>query len=177
MKDELLKNGLYRSTYRPGELELQDGVTLIHSDLLVKDQPLQTLLDSVGQLDAITLWFAGVHKARSATELAKHFEVEGDADHRELVEDFTLQIGHERLRSGGWLQLVIRAGFQDAGMAQSEMGRIYGDWLQGQPFVLKTVTARPYDEPQQGQGISVKSLAAEVNQLPNFAISLLIQKV
>lgn len=175
MRDSVLDNGFHLSTYDEGALELQDGITLVQSDVVVQDPALEQLLDRLGPVDAVTLWFSGIHKARSAMELARHYEIKSDADHRTLVEDRALAIADERLRPGGLLHVVSRVAANEIeAVAQHSAGE-YAAWLEGWPFALETVAAIPYHEPEDG--IRVRSRDARVNTMPGYALSMLIRRI
>lgn len=173
-RDEILESGRYVSTYH-GPVETgSHGVTLVQSDVIVQDPELERVLDGVGPLDAVTLWFSGIHKARSATELVRRFEIKSDADHRTLVEDRVLAIACERVRPGGVIHLVTRAGALDIEQVANDMGLDYADWLNGTPFRIETVGSIAYTEPTGG--IVVRSRDKEVSAMPNYAISILIRR-
>ncbi|MFN3473053.1 MAG: class I SAM-dependent methyltransferase [Blastomonas sp.] len=174
VRDEVLPSGHYVSTYHGAVQIGSDGVTLVQSDVIVQDPELERVFDAVGALDAVTLWFSGVHKARSATEIVRHFEIKSDADHRTLVEDRALAIAGERLRPGGVLHIVARAGAIDIDQIAHNMGLDYSDWLRGAPFRVESVGSIPYTEP--ANGIVVRSRDSGVSAMPNYAISVLIRR-
>ena len=169
-----LPSSLHLARYADSAIVDQRPLTLVQSDLLMRDEKFEQLLDSVEPFDAVTLWFSGVHKARSATELARYFEIAGDADHRELVEDRTLGIACKRLRVGGWLHLVVRVAANDMEAVAHATAKTYAEWLQGAPLAMETFYAIPYSEPNDG--IRVRSPDTTVNTLPSYAISMLIRR-
>ncbi len=173
-RDEVLPSGRYVSTYHGAVQIGPDGVTLVQSDVIVQDLELEGVFYEVGPLDIVTLWFSGVHKARSATELVRHFEIKSDADHRKLVEDRALAIAGERLRPGGVLHIVARAGAIDIDQVAHDMGLDYSEWLGSTPFRVESVGSIPYTEP--ANGIVVRSRDSGVSAMPNYAISVLIRR-
>jgi len=173
-RDRVLTSGRYVSTYHGSVKIGSDGVTLVQSDVIVQDLELERLFEAVGPLDAVTLWFSGVHKGRSATEIVRHFEIKSDADHRTLVEDRALAIAGERLRPGGVLHIVARAGAIDIDQVAHDMGLDYSDWLRGTPFRVESLGSIPYTEP--ANGIVVRSRDSAVSAMPNYAISVLIRR-
>ena len=172
--NRVLPNGYLMSTYPEGNLIDQGSVTLVQSDVIVQDRALDRLLNTVGPFDAISLWFSGVHKARSATEIARHFKVKSDADNRELVEDRVLSVAGERLRPGGVLHLVNRVGAINIKAIGHEIAQTYGEWLEDMPFKLEAFSAISYQEPEGG--VLVRSTDAGINAMPNYAISMLIRR-
>jgi SAM-dependent methyltransferase len=176
MQDEVLPSGRYRSTYRRGAIVGQEQIALVQSDLLVRDIEFERYMDAIGPLDAITLWFSGIHKARSSTEVARVFEVKSDSDHRELVEDASLELAERRLRPGGSLQIVIRGGFPSPQLARSTVAESFGPVLEDRPLRLRSITPTHYKEPAASAAIRVRSTHAAVNALPNYAVSILVEK-
>jgi SAM-dependent methyltransferase len=174
MTDAVLPDGQYLSTYRSHPIESAGAVTLIQSDLMVRDDALVAFLDDTGPLDAVTLWFSGIHKARSSMVLARHFGFENDADHRMLVEDLAIELAASRLRPGGCLQIVTRGAFPSPQMAARHTGEAYSGALQSTPLGLETVAVIPYSEPESSTSIMVRSKDELTNSLPSYAISLLI---
>lgn len=173
--DVVLPNGLYRSMPRPGPLTADPGITLIQCDLLVRDETFSSWLESIGPLDAITLWFSGVHKARSATELASFFEIRNDADHRECVEDAVFQLARQHLRPSGVLQVVNRGGFPSESLAISEHRRIFGTVAEDAGLALISIIPHRYDEPVVSNSVRVRSLNRDVDALPHYAVSMLFE--
>jgi SAM-dependent methyltransferase len=171
-RDEIQPSGRDVSTYHGAVQIGLDGVTLVQSDVFVQDLELERVFDAVGPLDAVILWFSGVHKARSATEIVRHFEIKSDADHRALVEDRALAIAGERLRPGGGHHIVARAGAIDIDQVAHDMGLDYSDWLRGTPYCVESVGSIPYAEP--ANGIVVRFRDSGVSAMPNYAISVLI---
>lgn len=173
-QNQILANGYHLSTYATGSLIDQGLVTLVQSDVIMQDGALERLLNAVGPFDAVSLWFSGVHKARSATEIGRRFKIKDDADHRALVEDRALTVAGERLRPGGVLHLVMRVGAIDIEAVCDEMAQTYNAWLANEPFVLETLNAIPYREPDGG--VRVRSADAEVNAMPGYAISMMMRR-
>lgn len=171
---ELLPDGRYRATYRPGSLHVRTPVMLVQSDLMLHDAELSDVLDAADPLDAVTLWFSGVHKARSATALARHFELNSDAEHRMQVEDLALDLAAARVRPGGCLQIVVRGAFPSPQTAARHMGEAYSDALADHRLMLETVAVIRYCEPDSSTAIKVRSQDQAVDRLPGFAFSLMI---
>ncbi|WP_040110193.1 MULTISPECIES: class I SAM-dependent methyltransferase [Sphingopyxis] len=173
-RDEIVTGGRYVSTYR-GTVQIgSNGITLIQSDVVVQDPEVERVLDTLGPLDALTLWFSGVHKARSATEIVRHFKIKSDAEHRTLIENRALAIAGERLRPGGALHLVVRACAIDIDQVAHAMRLDYSDWLEDKPFRVESIGSIPYEEP--ADGIVVRSTDSGVSAMPNYAISILIRR-
>lgn len=177
MVDQYLTNGRYRSTYLDREVLLGASPNLLQSNLLTKDQALESILDFVGPLDAITLWFVGIHKAHSVTEIASLFEVQGDADYRMLVEDSVMELADKRLKTGGIVHVVMRAKYANKVVAEQNAKENYAELLQGGRYVFDNVIARPYTEPSRQVGAINVGAMSPLAHLPSFAISILFRKV
>jgi hypothetical protein len=67
--EKLLSNHI-ASKPTTAPLKVFGETVLIQVDLMVPDPAFVAYLDQVGPLDAITMWFSGVHKARSMTKVA-----------------------------------------------------------------------------------------------------------
>lgn len=175
--DRVLPDGRYRSLPGPGTIATQPEITLLQADLLVADETFAQWLGAHGSFDAVTLWFSGVHKARSQMELATVFDIRSDADHRELVEDVTLEISERLLRPGGILHIVGRGGFRDGLDARRGFAEPYSEVIQGTAFKLKSVVPHRYSEPGGNGSVLVRSHDQTINALPNFAVSMLFEKM
>ncbi|MBY3334584.1 hypothetical protein HFN98_28825 [Rhizobium laguerreae] len=135
------------------------------------------MLKKQGPADAVTLWFIGVHKATANTELARHFEIKGDADYRELVEDAVIEMAQNALRPGGLLQVAIRGGFPSMREAREHTASSYEPYFTAHGFRLKSIEAFTYSEPTGDKAISVRSASSpQINALPVYAVSMIGQK-
>lgn len=103
-------------------------------------------------------------------------EVKSDADHRELVEDASIELAERRLRSEGWLQIVIRGGFPSPELARSTVAEAFESAFENRLLTPRSITPLLYREPMEGTAIRVRSTHAAVNALPNYAVSMLVQK-
>lgn len=125
----------------------------------------------------MSLWFIGVHKATANTELARHFEIKGDADYRELVEDAVIEMAKNVLRSDGLLHVATRGGFPSSEEATAHTRLQYEPYFVDQGFTLMSIKAIPYSEHQDAGAIIVRSASTpEINALPVYAVSIIGQK-
>ncbi|MER9526646.1 SEC-C metal-binding domain-containing protein [Mesorhizobium sp. M0292] len=176
MHSSELPNGQYRAQYDGKALRSGGALRLIQTDVLVNDPAFGRFLDEIGPLDAITLWFCGVHKARSATELAAFFKIRSDADHREVVEDAVTDLAQARLRRGGWMHIAIRAGFPDAQTAVRETRYSMAPMIDGKQFTVREIVPLSYREEPANGAIVVRSKNERINRFPSFAMSILIER-
>lgn len=143
---------------------------------MLKDRVFETWLDEVGPLDAVTLWFSGVHKARGDTELVQMFEIGSDSEHREVLEDLVIQLAGRRLRPGGLLQIVGRGAGDDLEQLRNEFGMALADALGGHPFEVVSVNGRHYTEPKSGNAIVLASKTVPAGGAP-AAFSFIARRV
>lgn len=177
MQSEMLPSGFYRWRYKPGQLQTGSAITLVQSNLLVHDPALSALLTRQASFDAVILWFIGVHKATANTELARHFEIKGDADYREFVEDAVIEMAKSALRPNGLLHVAVRGGFPSSDEATAHTRSQYEPYFVDQGFRLKSIKAIPYSEPQEAAAIVVRSASTpQIDALPAYAVSMIGQK-
>ena len=70
IKAECQLSGYYASKVTTAPLKLGGEMLLVNVDLMVPDPAFEAWLDATGPFDAITLWFSGVHPARSMTKVS-----------------------------------------------------------------------------------------------------------
>lgn len=174
-KLEILPSGAYRLRPVPADLPSAKDVTLLNVDLMLKDDVFEAWLDDVGPLDAVTLWFSGVHKARADTELAQMNKIGSDRQHREYLEDIVIQLASQRLRSGGFLHIASRGAGTDLEALCDDFSAELDNALDGHPFKIVSVNGRRYTEPRTGDAIVVTSKAVSASAVP-AAFSLLAQR-
>ncbi len=175
IKLEKQLSGYFESRPALAPLKLHGEILLIHADLMVPDPAFEAWLDQVGPFDAITLWFSGVHKARSMTKVSKRIGAMSDADLRRALEDQVMEVAGKRLRPGGILQVVQRcAGHLPAERRRraAEVAHIMGGW----PFDLVSVTGYPYEEPTAEGAMLVNSREFDSAGMPRFALSTLFRR-
>jgi len=170
-KAERQLSGYYETRVAPTALRLDGDLLLINVDLLVDDAPFEAWLDKIGPFDAVTLWFSGVHKARSATKVAQRFGAKSDADLREALEDRVMDLAVLRVRPGGFVHLVSRAAGDVESLRQAHKVRM-SEALADRPFDLMGVTAHPYEEPGSDKAVQVKSATLDLTGNQNVALSM-----
>ena len=133
------------------------------------------MVDQTGPFDAVTMWFSGVHKARSMTKVAQQIGARNDVDLREALEDAVLALALKRLRPGGVLQIVQR----NAGDMEVETAHVadaFAEFVEGSELEVVGVTAHPYGEPGAGEGMTVNSRFFDAAGRQLFAIATLIRR-
>jgi len=154
---EILPSGAYRLRATGDNLPTAKDVTLLNVDLMLKDKVFEAWLDDIGPLDAVTLWFSGIHKARAETELAQANKISNDRLHRECLEDIVIQLAGQRLRQGGFLHIVVRGAGTDLEALRNDFGAEFCNALDAHPLEIVNVNGRRYTEPEAGNAVVVTS--------------------
>ena len=176
MASSVLGERLYDVSYLTGQLPARDSVNLVQTDLLLRDPEFEVWLDQVGELDAVILWFTGIHKARAYSRLARELEIATNFTHRQAVEDRTIELAERRLRAGGWLHIVTRSANADLPALRDDCAQYMTDLIGDRPFDLIGVQARTYTEPKRGPRLGVGSLEFDATSMMRGVVSALIQK-
>lgn len=162
------------STPSTAPLKVAGETVLVQADLMTPDPAFEAWLDEVGPLDAITLWFSGVHKARSMTKVSQVIRANSDADLRRALEDEVLALAARRLRPGGILQLVQR-GAGEMEVERVKVAQIIAEVVEGSALEVVGVSAHAYEEPAEVGGMTVDSKAFDSTGLQRFALSILLR--
>lgn len=172
--EKLLKNRI-GARPAPAPLTVAGQTVLIQADLMISDPAFATWLDQVGPLDAITMWFSGVHKARSMTKVAHDIAARSDSDLREALEDQVLELAAKHLREGGVLQMAQR------GAGDMEVERLRWTELISGPasdhgLEVASVTAFTYEEPPAGEGMTLSAKHFDSSGLQRFVLSTVLRR-
>jgi SAM-dependent methyltransferase len=173
-KPELRSDGYYETRIAPTRLELDGNLLLINVDLMIGDLPFDIWLDEVGPFDAVTMWFSGVHKARSATMVARNLDAKSDADLREALEDQVIKLAVRCVRPGGVVQIAYRAAGDADELRRSAELRM-PHILANHPFKLARVLTHAYQEPTSKGAVKVKSVTQDLVGRQSFALSMLLR--
>ncbi|MET4625747.1 SAM-dependent methyltransferase [Bradyrhizobium sp. I1.8.5] len=171
-----LLSGAYEITIKPGTLASSgERAALVNVDMMLPDPEFEVWLDKIGYFDAITLWFSGVHKARSQTKISKRLEIEGDEDHREVLQDKLFQFALRHLRPGGLVQIVTRVAGPDIEALREPNRQMLAAALKNWPFEVTNCTVIPYAEPNVPGAIQVKSKSFDASGMQTGALSMLVR--
>jgi len=96
-------DGTHNYTYAPIEPGNSSQITLIQSDLL-SDQYLDSYLETLGGVDAVTVWLIGTHFQRGYCENIKHLGINTSGDYRLRVQNKAYELADSILNEGGVLQ-------------------------------------------------------------------------
>lgn len=171
-----LPSDAYDVTIRSGPMPALMDTALVQSDLMIKDPQLETWLDGAGAFDAVTLWFTGFHKARSLLKVIEQLEITGDADHRAEMENRVIDLGLQRLRVGGSIQIVTRGFGHDVEGQREEIRADWAAYLADKPLRIERLTAFPYDETEGPGAIQLRSALVDVSGQPSLAWSMILRR-
>lgn len=163
------------STPSSTPLTVSGEIVLIQSDLMLPDLPLKAWLDQIGPLDAVTMWFSGVHKGRVLTKIAHDIGATSDLDLREALEDRVVELAAERLRPGGVLQVVQR-GAGDMEGERQKWAAIVAGIAADHGFDVVSVTGTPYEEAPVGAGMTLHAKHFDSTGLQRFALSSVLRR-
>lgn len=175
IKLEKQLSGFFETRTAKSPLKPSGEIVLINADLMVVDPIFETWLDKVGLFDAITMWFSGVHKARSMTKVAQRVGAKNDADLREALEDRVMELAEKRLRPGGVVQIVQR-GAGDMEAERSKLAGALSAALKDYPFDVLGVVGHAYEEPEAEGAMALNSRSFNADGLPRFALSTLLRR-
>ena len=99
--------GKHSYTYGPIAPIGQSQVTLLQSDILT-DPHLESYIQSLGKLDAITVWLIGTHFDRDNCADIAHLHIASSRDYRLRVQNSVYAQADRLLKTGGVLQIVDR---------------------------------------------------------------------
>jgi SAM-dependent methyltransferase len=155
-------------------LTVSGEIVLIQSDMMLPDAALEAWLDQVGPLDAVTLWFSGVHKGRVLTKVAHDIGATSDLDLREALEDQVVELAAKRVRPGGVLQIVQR-GAGDMEGERQKWAAIVAGIAADHGFDVVSVSGLPYEEPPVGAGMTLSAMHFDSTRLQRFALSTVLR--
>ncbi|CAN5385276.1 hypothetical protein BH10PSE5_BH10PSE5_11580 [soil metagenome] len=156
-------------------LTVSGEIVLVQSDMMIPDAALEAWLDQVGPLDAVTMWFSGVHKGRVLTKVAHDLGATSDLDLREALEDQVLELAAKRVRPGGVLQIVQR-GAGDMEGERQKWATIVAGIAADQGFEVVSVSGHPYEELPVGAGMTLSAKHFDSTGLQRFALSTVLRR-
>lgn len=157
-------------------LKVAGETVLLQVDLMVPGPAFASWLDQAGPFDAVTMWFSGVHKARSMTKVAQQIGAKNDIDLREALEDEVLALAARRLRPGGVLQIVHRNVAGDLEAEREAWAAVVSEVVEGTELEVIKVTAHAYEEPPAGEGMTVTSRHFDTTGRQHFALTTMLRR-
>ena len=156
--------GLFRLSYKshpdgthdqytdPRELSISRPVTVIHTDVLFEDLPLESLLKREGPFDAVTLWLMGAVNRQTCRAL-KGLMIDVTGPYRLHVQNAIYLLADRLLRPGGWLHIVDRGMPLRDEAWKNEIIRGHREQASRTSLEFREIASRSYDE---GGGVELK---------------------
>lgn len=142
-------------TFVPGRLPPIAPVVLVQADMLLPDPEFEGWISALAPVDAVTMWFTGVHPARQFDRNIKAIGITDDRIHRMTNDLATLDLAGAVLRQDGLLHIVGRTMANCAQWAIDESANEMRALAEHGPFDVVDVEVHEYDEPTTGPRIAV----------------------
>lgn len=149
-------NGLHELCFDPSPIIAEKRVSLIHADILFKDDDLIDLFTKEGPFDAVTVWLTGTYKARNSCRSLSNLNIKDTNDYRLRVQNRVYEIASEVLKSGGILQVVDRGEDPNEGFLREDLLAAHRDQASVTDLNVFDIQSRSYSEPtDKGMGMVV----------------------
>ena len=158
----------------PGMLPAPSPVVLIQADMLLPDPEFDGWVITLAPVDAVTMWFSGVHPARQHDRLMQALEITDDRLHRMTNDLATLDLASAVLPPGGLLQIAGRGMANDPSWLVGETTETMRALAEHGPFGVIDVELHEYEEPTSGPRISVGALGVSSHQ--HYATSTILRR-
>lgn len=158
----------------PGGLSAAAPVTLVQADILLPDPEFENWIRNLAPVDAVTMWFTGVHPARQFDRIIKELGITDDRTHRMTNDLSTLDLAGAVLRPGGVLQIVGRCVASDRQWAVDETTETMSALVEHGQFDLIDVEVFEYNEPASGPRIAVG--APDISGHKQYATSAIMRR-
>lgn len=158
----------------PGRLSGNGPVVLAQADMLLPDVEFEQWIIGLAPVDAVTMWFTGVHPARQFDRLIRAVGITNDRTHRMTNDLATLDLAGAVLPPGGSLQIVGRGMANDPRWVIEQAGEEMRALATHGPFDVVDVAAFPYDEPVSGPRIAVG--AKDISGHQRYATSVILRR-
>lgn len=130
-------------------------VMLVQADTLLPDPEFEGWIGTITPLDAVTMWFTGVHPARQHDRIVVELGIGDDRTHRLATDLMTMHLATAVLQPGGLLQIVGRGMADSRQYVIDEAMDTMRDLATHGPFEVIDVAAFEYEEPTAGPRIAV----------------------
>ena len=143
----------------PGGLPVLSPVILIQADMLLPDPEFEAWVVTLAPVDAVTMWFTGVHPARQHHRLMLSLGITDDTLHRMTNDLATLDLAGAVLPPGGLLQIAGRAMASDRRWLVGETTESMRALAEHGPFDVIDVELGEYEEPTRSPRIALGTRA------------------
>lgn len=158
----------------PGILPPPAPVILIQADMLLPDPEFEAWVLTLAPVDAVTMWFSGVHPARQHDWLIQALGITDDKLHRMTNDLATLDLAGAVLPPGGLLQIAGRGTANNRRWLVGETTETMRALAEHGPFDVIDVGLHEYDEPTSGPRIAVGARGVSGHQY--YATSTILRR-
>ncbi|MCF7701479.1 hypothetical protein [Loktanella sp. M215] len=176
LKSKRQLSGQFSIEVRKGRIPAPSEISVINADMLLRDPQFEIWLEEQSPFDAVTMWFMGVHKARSMTKIYNEIGIHSDRENREALERRQLELASRLLHTGGVLQLVNRVVSNDIDSYRDTLVQEAKTKLTGSGLKFSSLSTFQYEEPNNTGSIRVSTPGLDVMGIPTFATSILALK-
>lgn len=147
---------------------------LVQADMLRPDPEFEDWILTLAPVDAVTMWFSGVHPARQHDKIIRDLDIDSDRLHRMANDMSALDLAEGVLPSGGLLQIVGRSTTNEEAALLEETTDTMRALARHGPFDIVDVELHRYFEPTTGPRIGIG--AAGVSGQPLYATSTILRR-
>ena len=160
-----------------GPMPKLDPVVLVQADILRPDPQFEDWIAEMEPIDAVTLWFTGVHAAREFDALINELRVNDDGLHRMTNDLAALHLAEATLRPGGLYQVVGRGMTNYEPWLRDETEKNMNELAKRGSFEVISVELFRYTEPTSGPRIGVGATANPgLTGHPTYATSTILRR-
>ncbi len=149
-------------------------VVLVQADMLRPDPEFEDWILALAPVDAVTMWFSGVHPARQYDKIMRDLDIGSDGKHRMANDMAAMDLAGGVLPIGGLLQIVGRGTTNHEPRLVDETTDTMRALAQHGPFDVVDVELHRYQEPSTGPRIAVG--AAGISGHPLYATSTILRR-
>ena len=157
-----------------GLLPARSPVMLIQADMLLPDPEFEGWAMTLPLVDAVTMWFTGVHPARQHDRLMHSLAITDDTVHRMANDLATLELAGALLPPSGLLHIAGRGMASDRRWLVGETTESMRALAEHGPFDVINVELREYEEPTSGPRFAVGARGASGYQ--HYVTSTILQR-
>ena len=153
----------------PGKLVERTGITLIESDILLKDDDLLSFLLRIPRFDAITLWLVGTHFARQECQNIASLQIKTSGEYRLRVQNQVYEYADRLLRSDGILQIVDRGEVPRTELVRSDFLNGHKEQASVTTLQVKSLEYFVYNEPDTSKKVAMQATVGTSGRTPDLS--------
>lgn len=163
----------HQFSYLPIQPKTTSQVTLFQCDLL-SDPLLPAYLQTLGKIDAITVWLVGTHLERGSCENIRHLSINSSGEYRLRVQNKAYELADATLRQGGILHIVDRGEVPATEHLKQDFLNAHRDQASVTSLKVLELDYMEYSEPQAQARIAMTPTIGTSGRLPDFSKSAML---